>query len=123
VRSVLHPAPPLVGTATTSSFDVDAFLDVVFVIFVLGAIISVVATGVMMAGCVCALFAGRGSRGSLVAWLALAGLEVVAQVIVLPHLLERGFDIVLVAPAGALVAQVAIYLVARGWRPPRSAGP
>jgi hypothetical protein len=112
----------LIALLTGESNDaVDDFVDDLVAILLLFALIAALVLFVMIVGCVCAVLAGRGSKVALIAWAAIAVVEGVAQVLVLPNLMEE-LSVVLLAPAIALVAQASLYAVGRATRRGSAAG-
>ncbi len=77
------------------------------------AAIFAVAMVVALLGCWCAYRAARGSTAAWAGWLVIGGFEVLLQVIAVPPVYDGAFNVIMLFPAVALVAQGAVYVIAR----------
>jgi hypothetical protein len=84
----------------------------IILLVLLGSLLAVVA--VMGLGCLWAWRAGRGSQLALAGWVVCGTLEGSVILLGLASLLRGQVNAVGTVPAGALAAQVGLYLAARG---------
>lgn len=92
-----------------------------FVILVIFLGIAAVICAVFALGCVWAYRAGRGSQLALIGWGIVASSEALIVVVTTPGMIGRGFNWLVLFPAGALVGQAGLYLLGRT-RPSLPAG-